>query len=373
MKKFFFLYFLFSALFVIYSYFLVDPNFTLVNHPLWTVFRNFAVSIGYFKRGLSLALYLVFLFIFFILYLFAKKNYQKINPIQLALLIGVIFLFSYPFLSHDFFNYLFDAKILTYYGKNPYLYKALDFPDDNWTRFMHWTHRTYPYGPVFLLISLLPSFLSFGKFILAFFFFKITWSIFYLLAVYYLNKINRKWAVIFATPLILIEGLVNNHNDLIATTLGIIGIYYLLKSKNFRSRFILLLSAGIKYLTLPIIFLTKKNQKINILVFLGISGLILYLTIFGEIQAWYFLSFFIFLPFFGSLIEGFDLLFFGLLLSYYPYIYLGGWDSVEKLQIKHIIILIFFGLSLVHLIFNKEHIMSFRPSHAKRDAWRNLK
>jgi hypothetical protein len=350
MKKFFFLYFLFSALFVIYSYFLVDPNFTLVNHSLWTNFRNFAVSIGYFKRGLSFTFYLLSLFIFFILYVFAKKNYQKINPIRLAFLIGVIFLFSYPFLSHDFFNYLFDAKILTYYGKNPYLHKALDFSQDSWLRFMHWTHRTYPYGPVFLLISLLPSFLSFGKFILAFFFFKITWFIFYLLAVVYLNKLNRRWAIIFAThPLILIEGLVNNHNDLIAATLGIIGIYYLLKSKKLVSRLFFLFSSGIKYLTLPIVFLSKKNKTINILVFLGISGLILYLTIFGEIQPWYFLSFFIFLPFFGSLIESFDLLFFGLLFSYYPYIYLGGWDSVEKLQIKHIIILIFFGLSLIKI------------------------
>jgi len=85
------------------------------------------------------------------------RNFKRYNPLLISILIGVGLLFSYPFLSHDLFNYLFDAKIVTFYHQNPYILKALDFPSDPWLRFMHWTHRTYPYGPSFLFLTLVPS------------------------------------------------------------------------------------------------------------------------------------------------------------------------------------------------------------------------
>jgi len=215
-----------------YSYVLVDPNFTLFNLPFWTTFRNAVVYFGYYQRGWSWFVYFVSVLILFGFHLYFLKKLKKYNPFKLAVLIGGLLVVSYPFLSHDFFNYLFDAKIVTLYFKNPYFYKALDFPADPWLRFMHWTHRTYPYGPIFLLITLIPSMLSFGKLVLSFLFFKITWFIFYLLSVFLLKKTNRKWAMIFAThPLIIIEGLVNNHNDLIGICLAVIGLYYLTKNK----------------------------------------------------------------------------------------------------------------------------------------------
>jgi len=248
---------------------------------------------------------------------------------------------------------------LTFYGKNPYLYKALDFSSDPWLRFMHWTHRTYPYGPVFLLITLVPSFFSFGKFIISFFLFKITWLFFYLLAVYYLNKLNKKWAIIFTThPLILIEGLVNAHNDLIATSLAIIGIYYLFKEKNLFARLLLLLSGGIKYITLPLIFLVrpKTHPRGVVLILIGLLIILGYLTFFSEIQPWYFLVLFVFLPYFEKLVYRLNIFFLGLLLSYYPYIRLGGWDSVEKLSLKHIIILAFSIINLIYFLwFSTKH------------------
>ena len=40
----------------------------------------------------------------------------------------------------------------------------------------------------------------------------------------YLNKLNTKWAIFFATnPFVLIEGLTNAHNDFIAVGLAILG------------------------------------------------------------------------------------------------------------------------------------------------------
>lgn len=350
--------FFFISLFFLtfYSYSLVDPNFTLFNHPLWTNFRNLVINLGYYHRDWSSLIYFLLLLTLFIFYYLLLRNHQKIKPLNLALVISLILVFSYPFLSHDFFNYLFDAKILTFYGKNPYFYRALDFPNDQWLRFMHWTHRTYPYGPTFLLITIVPSFLSFNKFILAFFLFKLTWIIFYLLTVYLLNKLNSKWAIIFATnPLILIEGLINNHNDLIATSLGLIGIYLLFKNKEVISRLFFLLSGGIKYLTLPLVILSRKKNKNNLVVFFVIILLVIYLTVFSEIQPWYFLFIFAFIPFFEKLILRLNLFFFGLLASYYPYLRLGGWDTVEKIKIKHIIILIFSIINFIQLIYDQKN------------------
>lgn len=335
-----------------YSYVLVDPNLTFINHPLWNQFRSIVIPIGYYQRELSWYLYLALVLFLFLFHFLAIKKYKQINVLKIAFVISAILLLSYPFLSHDFFNYMFDAKILTFYYQNPYIQKALDFPNDQWLRFMQWTHRSYPYGPVFLGLSLIPSFFSFGKFLLSFFFFKTAVIISYLLTVICLQKINKKWAVIFAThPLILIEGLVNGHNDLFALSLGIIGIYYLHKNKNVWARILFLLSFGIKYITVPVIALAKNNKIQNFVIFLLQIGIITYLSFQSEIQPWYFLALFIFIPFFEDILSYFNLFFAGLLFSYYPYIRLGGWDTSEKIGLKHTIIAVFLILNCVYLGF----------------------
>ncbi len=345
------LYLLTMTGFLFYSYALVDPNLTFINHPLWNQFRSIVLPLGYFQREQSWYIYLVLILLLFFFHFNIFKYFKKYQPLKIALVIGVILLFSYPFLSHDFFNYLFDAKIVTFYHQNPYLQKALDFPNDPWLRFMHWTHRTYPYGPVFLGLSLIPSFLSFGKFLLSFLFFKTTLVVFYLFSVYFLQKMNKKWAIVFAThPLILIEGLVNGHNDMFALSLGIIGIYYLNKNKNLWARILFLLSIGIKYITAPVIILMRKHTLRNHLIFIVQVGIILYLSFTSEIQPWYFLALFIFLPYYEVLLSRFNLFFAGLLFSYYPYIRLGGWDSFEKVNLKHQIIIVFLLLNLFWLI-----------------------
>ena len=354
--------------FSIYSYALIDPNLTLINNSTWVTFRNVMVNLGYYHRDTSWSVYLglvIFLFVFHFIFM---KYSAKYNALKIALLISIFLLFSYPFLSHDFFNYIFDAKIITVYHQNPYIHKALDYPADHWIRFMQWTHRTYPYGPTWLLITLIPSFLSFGKFILNFILFKLMFTFFYLMAVYYLNKMNKKWALFFATnPLIIIEGLISSHNDLVAVSIAIVGIYYLLQNKKYGSRLLLLLSGGIKYITLPFLFLHKSDSgqarmtsfwgpkgHQNLLVFISLVSLLLYLTFSSEIQPWYFLALFALLPYYEKIILKLNILCAGLLLSYYPYIRLGGWDSANKVYLKHEIIAFFLLCSLLRITFFHE-------------------
>ena len=348
------LYFIQLIILSIYSWALIDPNITLVNHPLWSRFLEQMLQLGYYQRQLSSFIYIEILAGLFVLNYYLVKNNKKFSPIKLALLTGLILIFSYPFLSHDIFNYLFDAKILTYYGQNPYLHKALDFPTDPWLRFMHWTHRSYPYGPAFLPLTLIPSFLAMGKFILNFFFFKIFFTTFYVLTVYYLNKLNRVWAIFYATsPLVIIEGLVNNHNDIIAVCFAISGIYYLLKTKRkYLSGLLLLLSAGIKYLTMPILLLiaNPKDKKWDLLAVSGLVGLLIYLSITSEIQPWYWLNLFILIPYGYKYLKKINIFFFGLLLSYYPYIAIGDWTNKENIVVKRNIIIIAFIINVCKLI-----------------------
>ena len=339
-----------------YSYVLVDPSLTLVNAQWWVDIREPLIQIGFHERELSTFFYISIIVLLFIAHYYILKKYPKLNAIHLGLIIGGGLLISYPFLSRDLFSYMFDARILTYYGQNPYLYAPIDFPHDDWLRLMHWTHRSYPYGPTFLPLTLIPSFLSMGKFILNLIFLKGLFVGFYLISIYYLRRLNNMWALLFAThPLILIEGLVNAHNDLIAVAFGIIGIYYLMKNKSAVGKMFLILSAGIKYLTLPLIFLSKENKRLNYIVIIIQAALIGYLVLFREIQPWYFLTFFVFLPYYAKYIRMFDIFFLALLLSYFPYIYYGSWDDI---WIKQVIIIGGFCLNIFYLLvknrfFNK--------------------
>jgi len=133
-------------------------------------------------------------------------------------------------------------------------------------------------------------------------------------------------------PLIIIEGLVSSHNDLISLSLGIVGAYYLFTKKDFIGRIFFLMSAGIKYLTLSFIILSKQKKLLNYMSFLGIAAGLAYLTFKSEIQPWYFLAVFAFLPFFEEFIGKLNIFWAGLLFSYYPYIYLGGWDSASNMS-----------------------------------------
>lgn len=178
--------------------------------------------------------------------------------------------------------------------------------------------------------------------------------IFYVLGVFVLNRINKKTAVIFAThPLVIIEGLVNSHNDLIGVSLAFIGIYFLFKNGNkILTRLFLLLSAGIKYFTFPALFLTKKNQTINKFLFFIFFLFMIFLSLDREIQPWYFLSFFVFLPFFEEILMKFNFFTAGLLFSNYFFVRYGVMNEAMQLSYKNIVIFVFLTFNVGYLFIN---------------------
>ncbi len=355
-KLFIFLYLAVSFLLLFYSFTQIDLGFNLPNIPLWVSLQKSMQHIGYFNRPLSTILYLILLLLLFGYYIFfifiTKKKLLDVRTFWILLFAVSIFLTaSYNAFSYDLFNYIFDAKILSFYHLNPYGYKALDFPTDPMLGFMHWTHRTYPYGPVWLILTAPLYFLGFSNFLPTQILFKLLIGGSFLGTVYFigkiLGKINPKSAlfgmVLFGfNPLVLVESLVSSHNDIVMMFFAIASVYCLIEKKNLSSFALLLISIGTKFATallLPLYlyhwYQQKQKKEISwdtfflcSLLLMGI-GLVL-VSLRTTFQPWYLLYV---LPFAALLagrpsiiISGF-ILSLAALLNYVPFLFLGNWDA----------------------------------------------
>ncbi len=361
------------ALFI-YSFTQIDLGLTFSHYPILHNIEMGFKEIGYFRRPVSTGIYLIIISLLFLYFgYFLKvslKKEIKINLIWKILIVtSVVLSFSYVAFSHDLFNYIFDAKIITFYHENPYFHPALDFPGDPMLSFMHWTHRLYPYGPFWLAITVPFSFAGFGVFLVNFFLFKFIATIFYLGSVFLIYKINKKInpgseifnTVLFAfNPLILIECLVSSHNDIAMVFFALLGIYCYFINKKILGLLIILLSSQIKIPTIALLFpaivgflpiksLNFSPQKfvitsVAVMTFITFAALTKY-----EIQPWYILWV---LPFVSllkpnkyvvSLVFGISL---GLLLRYTVFLYAGNWDGI-LISVRNALTIMSIGLSLI--------------------------
>jgi hypothetical protein len=350
------LYFVTILSLFLYSFTQIDLSLTFSRIE---ILRNITTSfqyIGYFNRPLSAYIYVGLLVLLFGFYLyFIKQALSKKHQLKffwkIILATSAILVLSYNAFSYDLFNYIFDAKIFTYYGLNPYLHKALDFPADPMLSFMRWTHRVYPYGPVWLGITIPLSYLGQNFFLPTFFLFKIFIAGSYLGSIYLLGKILRKinpaaepYGVVFfaLNPLVIIESLVSGHLDMVMIFFALFAFYNLINKKYIFSFVLLLFSIGIKFGTvflLPVFilvaYLQYKNKKINWQIVAGLLLILMLVTVCvsanysGNFQPWYLLlplafaallshRYFVLIP---SVI-----LSFAALTTYVPYLYLGNWD-----------------------------------------------
>src|SRR3990167_9993917 len=287
----------------IFSYSYVDLNLTISQNKLILSFVDTIQQLGYFNRPQATLIYLlliIFTFSFFIfnLWLFYKSKIG-LNYLQFSTLASTLILvFAYPFLSYDLFNYMFDAKIILNYHANPYTHRPLDFPQDDWLRFMRWVHRYSPYGPFWLGMSIIPAFLGFGKFILNYLTFKIFISSFHLINTYIIYKVLLKtnpknsifWTATYAfNPLFLLEGVANAHNDIVLATFLILPIYFLISKKITWSYITLFTGALIKYIPVlnlpPLIFCHFKDMNrhnFRRLIFLNLATMAVFTYLFSS-------------------------------------------------------------------------------------------
>ena len=279
-------------LLTVYSFSQVDLNLTLSSNPVYQSFQKQLTYLGYFNRPLSTGIYVFLILLLATSYwLLAKSAAKKIlTHRQLWMFISltvIMLIFSYPAFSHDIFNYMFDARIVTKYGLSPWEYKALDFPADTWTRFMRWTHRPSVYPPVWIGISLLPSLLGLGKFTLTLFLFKLLAASFYLGCCKLISKLNHPALVLFAfNPLVIIETLVNGHMEIAMAFFGLLAIY--LSRRKLLSWLSFFASIGIKYMTVWLLPVIINPKYLRQSVWLGIVLVIAWVIYYG-FQPWYLL------------------------------------------------------------------------------------
>ena len=334
---------------LLYSFTQVDLSLTLSQVSIWQGIQKSFQYIGYFNRPLSTYIFITIIGVMFALYGLTLKLVQK-NLIErktlfiIVVFLSVILFFAYNAFSYDLFNYIFDAKILAHYGQNPYEHKALDYSGDPMLSFMHWTHRVYPYGPIWLLITVPIYFIGFGYFLVTFYLFKLLMALSFIGSALLIEKIAKKTGVnpMFAVaafalnPLVLIESLVSAHNDIVMIVFALLALLMYLEKKYIKSLLFIVISIAIKYATaliIPAILIREKFKK-NPDVFyyaliLSMGATVVLASSRTNFQPWYLLYMLPFAAFVQNkyfvAIPVFIVSFFAL-MQYVPYLYLGNWN-----------------------------------------------
>lgn len=387
LKSYFFLF----VVFAIFSFVLTDPNLTLLNLNFFVSLQTYLWQHVLPLQNFRTIFYGVLITLIFINYLLILKNWYGLkldvrqNFWKFLIIVSLPLIFSYNALSHDLFNYIFNAKMIIEYGANPHVQTTINFPNDPMLRFMNNIHTPAPYGYGWTTLSLLPYLAGLGKFLSTFIIFKLFAFLSLILALLISEKFWRKanyfkLALFFLNPLLLIEILSSAHNDLWMLAPALLAVYLatnLQKKKFFKIILIAVLlavSISIKFATivlLPlIIYLALKNR-------LGRLGKfptydLMALTMFAPLLTerskqflpWYLLWSLIFLPliknkFLRNLLIVFS---FSSLLRYLPWMYYLPWmsfhldsSSLESLQkaITWLIPSFYLLLSATFFLFNR--------------------
>lgn len=373
------IYALVGMLFFCYSYTQVDLGMTLSRVSIWQSIQKQFQYIGFFNRPLSTQVFVLLTSAYFIMYFWILRGIQKRRISaktvwSIILLTAGILVFSYPAFSYDLFNHMFTAKTVLVYHKNPYIVTPLQFAGvDPWLSFMHWTHVTSIYSPLWIIMTLFPYIFGFGYFLLILWNFKILIVGFYLLAVWSIGKILAKdgvvaqltGMVIFAlNPLVLIESTVSAHNDIVMMGLALFAIVLYGNKNKVASFFILATSIAIKIMSIFLIpsYVIKWNKTI------ALVGMVLGLGLFlmqREIMAWYLLWIIPIVALHPSkwnliiVSSGVSL---GVLLRYAPFLYYGHWNDpvpTIKIWVTFIPIIIAIIISVIRCIYLKRNIRFF--------------
>lgn len=344
-----------STILFLYSFTQVDLGLTLTKASVFQGIEKSFQYIGYFNRGLSSVIFVLIVLMLFILYfitlhLVNHRSYKRREVWAIIISVGVILFLAYNAFSYDLFNYIFDAKIVTFYHQNPYTHGAIDFPHDKMLGFMHWTQRTYPYGPFWLVITVPLSYIGVNYFLLTFYLFKLLALVSFLGVSYFIEKILQKiktvdslfGLVFFAlNPLVLVEFLVSAHNDITMMFFAMLSAYLLIQKRFIWASIFLLISIGIKFATVFLIppyiiffyflFYRKRTEYPLILEIAAACMIIpvILATVRTNFQPWYLLYI---LPFASLLSKKFYVaiptivITFVSLFTYLPFLFEGNWN-----------------------------------------------
>lgn len=362
-----------SALLFLYSYTQVDLSLTLSSAGMIQTIQRYFQYIGFYSRPISTAFFVSIIGFWFLLYAgvlraIGKKQLSGTQVWRIIVVVTVLLVFSYPAFSYDLFNYIFTAKTVLVYHKNPYAVTPLQFAGiDPLISIMRWTHLPSAYTPLWIVLTVPAYVLGFGKFLLIVWNLKIMVAFFYLLAVIGVKKVLERveplhvvlgTALFALNPLVIIESLVSAHNDIVMMAIAVWGILFLIRKKPVASWIVLSLSIAIKLMTITLIpiFLGVKHlvdwRKWSLIV-LGIGFLIVLSK--REPLPWYFIWFMPFIAFLPTkkwLVNLAGWYSFALLLRYAPYLYYGNWNAPVPI-LKWWVTLVPVGIALSLIMFDR--------------------
>jgi alpha-1,6-mannosyltransferase len=268
------------------------------------------VFLGYFfERVQFVSLFLVYSILFVgTIVLLKDKQLSTQKLFYIGLLFRVVFLFSIPFLSQDFYRFIWDGR-LAVMGISPYEYKPAEIINSLAT-FSQATdlyqgmgalsashYSNYP--PVNQMIFVLAALLSAKSILGSTIFFRIIIiladiGIFYFgqKMLQYFNQDKNKIFWYFLNPLVIIELTGNLHFEGVMLFFLVLGFYFLMRDKWLWACGFITISISIKLL--PLLLLPLFWQKLGLK-----RSLIFYPTIIIS-------NFILFIPFFSyNLVENY--------------------------------------------------------------------
>jgi hypothetical protein len=333
-----------SVSLLVFSFTQVDLALTFFKFGFWQPIQDSLQHVGFYEHVIGTQIYvgilvLLYVLYFVTLYLATKKKLSRSLLVTIILCVTGILVLSYNAFSYDMFNYIFDAKIFTYYHANPYTHRGLDFPHDPMLGYMRYIERFYPYGPGWLAVTIPLSFIGFQIFIVTFYLFKLLMAVSFLGSIFLIEKIAKKTKIInplvavasFAlNPLVLIECLVSSHNDIVMIFFVLLALYYAVQEKYPQTILFYIISVLVKFATVfafPMFFYKyfKKRQTLffDMLIVIMITAVVL-ASLRINYQPWYLLYIIPFISFRATKYFYFiplNIAAFGTLLLYAIYIF----------------------------------------------------
>lgn len=128
---------------------------------------------------------------------------------------------------------------------------------------------------------------------------------------------------------------------MVAVCITILGLLYM-KEQSRYARVLLIFSGLIKYTTLPFIFLAERAPRLKLLGIVGVVAVMVYLTfvIDTQMQPWYFLTLYAFIPLYYSRLKTYGIFLNGMLFMYVYFIAIGEWSNTLKYQIAAVSLII---------------------------------
>lgn len=256
----------------VFSYGFIDPNLTLSTNPVFLHIQEPLRNLAYHQRPIAAILFFAILVGLFACYgTFFKLGTRMFASWKHACIVlgisAVILAFSYPALTYDLFNYIMTGKVTYQYHENPYIVMPIEIPNEPNLAFTRAANKLALYGPVWILFSGIPYGLAGANIWGTIIAFKLMNAIAYIGFSYLIYRVTKNFTnvIFFAlNPLVLIEVLMNGHNDIYMMLLAIGGL--LLWQQNRKIPGFLLLAAswfikGATLIVAPVLFFRKQTLE----------------------------------------------------------------------------------------------------------------